>query len=159
VYSLNRDPSAVRYACRADVTQPDDPRSARPSYNRRSHPKQRTVMPRSDLLTQLVQQRRVDTTAVWLFPGALAGRPFNAEQLSRRLNAIGIRVRAARNTAMLGLAGEVPAVVLSHLLGLHVRTMSDWVRIAGTTGAEYAVELSRRAEVLQSPRGRKAPRA
>jgi len=97
------------------------------------------------LLTQLVHQRRVDTaTSVWLFPGAVAGRPFNAEQLSRRLNAIGVRVRAARNTAMLDLAGDVPAVVLSHLLGLHVRTTTDWVRVAGASGAEYAADVSRR---------------
>ncbi|GIM90159.1 hypothetical protein [Paractinoplanes toevensis] len=101
--------------------------------------------PVDDLLTELVRQRRTDTPgAVWLFPGAVAGRPFSADQLSRRLNAIGVRVRAARNTAMLDLAGDVPAVVLSHLLGLHVRTTTDWVRLAGATGAEYAAEVSRR---------------
>jgi L-alanine-DL-glutamate epimerase-like enolase superfamily enzyme len=96
-----------------------------------------------DLLTQLVQRRRGTGTG-WLFPGAVAGWPFNAEQLSRRLNAIGVRVRAARNATMIDLAGDVLAVVLSRLLGLHVRTTTDWVRIAGASGAEYAGEVCRR---------------
>lgn len=99
--------------------------------------------PVDDLLTQLVQRRRGTGTG-WLFPGAVAGQPFNAEQLTRRLNAIGVRVRAARNTTMIDLAGDVPAVVLSHLLGLHVRTTTDWVRIAGAPRAEYAADISQR---------------
>jgi hypothetical protein len=34
-----------------------------------------------DLLAQLVQRRRVDLSkTVWLFPGAVAGRPFTVDQ-------------------------------------------------------------------------------
>ncbi|AEB42671.1 hypothetical protein [Micromonospora maris] len=64
----------------------------------------------------------------WLFSGAVPGQPFSAEQLTHRLNALGIRIRAARNTTLIDLASEVPAVVLSQLLGLHVRTTTDWAR-------------------------------
>jgi L-alanine-DL-glutamate epimerase-like enolase superfamily enzyme len=64
--------------------------------------------------------------------------------MTRRLNAIGVRIRAARNTTMIDLAADVPAVVLSQLLGLHVRTTTDWVRIAGTPGAGYAADISKR---------------
>jgi L-alanine-DL-glutamate epimerase-like enolase superfamily enzyme len=96
-------------------------------------------------LIQLVRQRRAEPAgADWLFPGAVAGRPLNVEQMTRRLNTIGVQVRAARNTTMMDLAGDVPAVVLSQLLGLHVRTTTDWARVAGTPGAEYAADVSRR---------------
>jgi hypothetical protein len=48
-----------------------------------------------ELLTRLVQERRVDTAAtVWLFPGTLAGRPFNAGQ--QRGRAVGPADHAPR---------------------------------------------------------------
>jgi hypothetical protein len=40
--------------------------------------------------------------------------------ITARLNRIGIRARAGRNTALMELAGELPGVVLSGLLGIHI---------------------------------------
>ncbi|MGW7131315.1 hypothetical protein ACWGIA_23675 [Streptomyces bobili] len=38
----------------------------------------------------------------------------------RKLTALGIRARPARNTTLMELSAELPAVVLSRLLGLHI---------------------------------------
>src|SRR5439155_9498065 len=109
--------------------------------------------PVDDLVAQLAHQRRdkhAHGAKTWLFPGAVAGQPLSAEQLTHRLNALGVRIRPARNTTLMDLASDVPAVVLSHLLGLDVRTTTDWVRIAGAPGAEYAAEVSRREAFRKS---------
>ncbi|WP_406100646.1 hypothetical protein OG698_00195 [Streptomyces sp. NBC_01003] len=56
----------------------------------------------------------------WLFPGRMPGRPISVGQLGRHMTALGIRVKPARNTALMTLAAELPAVVFSRLLGLHI---------------------------------------
>lgn len=62
----------------------------------------------------------------WLFPGRPAGQPLTASTLGRWLNAHGIHARPARNTALLQLAGDLPAAVLAELLGLHINTAVGW---------------------------------
>jgi hypothetical protein len=59
---------------------------------------------------------------------------------------------------MLDLAGDVPAVVLSHLLGLHIHTTTDWERLAGARGADYAADLSRREGIRQQSGGSRRAR-
>lgn len=55
---------------------------------------------------------------------------------------MGVDVRAARNGAMLQLAGEVPAVVLADLLSISVNTAVKWVRVAsGDWSADAAERL------------------
>lgn len=74
----------------------------------------------------------------WLFPGHLPGRPITAHQLGRRLAAFGIDARASRRAAQLQLAAQVPAVVLSEMLGIAINTAVDWVHAAGGDWANYA---------------------
>ncbi|MFJ2566597.1 hypothetical protein ACIO02_27310 [Streptomyces sp. NPDC087568] len=60
-----------------------------------------------------------------------------------------------RNSALLDLAAELPAVVLSNLLGIHVHTATAWATEAGNTRPGYAAELARRN--TQRPRTSDAP--
>jgi hypothetical protein len=47
----------------------------------------------------------------------------------------------ARNTALVEPASELPAVVVSRLLGIHQNTADAWRRIGGQDGS-YAAELA-----------------
>lgn len=89
--------------------------------------------------------------ASWIFPGALAGRPINGSKLSGRLLRHGIDVRASRNTALLGLASDLPAPILSETLGIHINTAVDWV---GHAKRDWAAYLAARSEEdgLRRPR-------
>ncbi|MEU8927882.1 hypothetical protein AB0D10_44465 [Kitasatospora sp. NPDC048545] len=106
--------------------------------------------PLDDLIRVLVQRRTGRAAATplqesnWLFPGGLAGRPMSPEHLAHRLRGIGIHPRAARNTALMDLAAELPAVVVSRLLGFHQNTADTWQREATGSGTEYAADLTRR---------------
>ena len=64
----------------------------------------------------------------------------------RRLNRLGIRARLSRNTALMDLAAQLPATVLSDLLNLHTGTATAWNELAGNTRSGYAGELSRRRD-------------
>ena len=66
-------------------------------------------------------------------------------RLMRRLNDIGLPIRAGRGTALMDLAGQLPATVLSRLLGLHINTATAWSQEAGNTRPGYAAEVARRA--------------
>ncbi len=78
----------------------------------------------------------------WLLPGGAPGRPISARQLMRRLSRLGIQARLSRNTALIDLAAQLPATVLSDLLNLHTGTATAWNDVAGNTRAGYAAELS-----------------
>lgn len=73
----------------------------------------------------------------WLFPGGNPGRPITARGLPTRLRSIGIQAGAGRNTALIHLAGEIPAAVLASLLGLNPNTAVEWSKIAGRDWSEY----------------------
>lgn len=73
----------------------------------------------------------------WLFPGRPAGQPLTASTLGRWLNEHGIHARPARNTALLQLAGDLPAAVLAELLGLHINTAVGWSGYARRDWAAY----------------------
>ncbi|MGW3950180.1 hypothetical protein ACWEKM_04225 [Streptomyces sp. NPDC004752] len=79
----------------------------------------------------------------WLFPGRFPGQPLSLNQLIRRLQALGIQPRMARNTALVELASELPPVVVSRLLGIHQSTADVWQRIVGH-GNTYAADVARR---------------
>lgn len=55
----------------------------------------------------------------------------------------GIPAAASRNTALLGLAAELPAPVLATLIGLAPSTVDDWSRWAQT---DWSVYLAARAD-------------
>ncbi|MGW2564152.1 hypothetical protein ACWCXB_34065 [Streptomyces sp. NPDC001514] len=106
--------------------------------------------PLAGLVLKLVRTRQghavvghTDRTP-WLFPGALPGRPMNGVSLTARLNRMGIKARAGRNTALMELAGELPAVVLSDLLGIHISTATLWSQESGNTRPGYAAEVAQR---------------
>ncbi|MDR2988775.1 MAG: hypothetical protein LBV34_28460 [Nocardiopsaceae bacterium] len=106
--------------------------------------------PLAGLVLELVDTRRGHAvvghtdSAPWLFPGAFPGRPMDGVSITPRLNRIGIRARAGRNTALMELTGELPAVVLSGLLGIHIYTATLWAQEAGNTRPGYAAEVARR---------------
>lgn len=81
--------------------------------------------------------------ASWIFPGALAGRPVTGPKLSGRLLRHGIDVRASRNTALMALASDLPAPILSEMLGIHINTAVEWV---GHVKRDWAVYLAARSE-------------
>jgi hypothetical protein len=77
-------------------------------------------------------------TSPWLFPGALPGRPLDAETLRVRLAAIGIATMRVRTATLLDLAAQIPAAVLADLVGLDPTTAARWNRAAGGDWATYA---------------------
>ncbi len=83
------------------------------------------------------------TTSPWLFPGHLPGRPITASRLGARLGALGIDARAARRSALIQLAAELPAPVLADSLGIKIATASDWVKTAGGDWSNYAAATAR----------------
>jgi hypothetical protein len=107
--------------------------------------------PLDQLVTELVE-RRVGHTATgrtatnrWLFPGAAPGTPLSSAGLGARLRRLGIPVRLSRNTALMDLAGQLPAAVLSRLLGLHLDTATTCTIEAGNTRQRYAAATAARA--------------
>ncbi|WP_329012029.1 hypothetical protein [Streptomyces sp. NBC_00690] len=52
--------------------------------------------------------------------------------------------KPARNTALLDLAAGLPAVVLSRLLGIPIRSATRWTQYSGASRSAYAADLSRR---------------
>ncbi|MCR8577566.1 hypothetical protein [Streptomyces sp. Isolate_219] len=107
--------------------------------------------PLGNLIRELVRTRRGHAnvghtdTSPWLIPGGRPGRPMNPARLMRRLNNIGLPTRAGRGTALMDLAGRLPATVLSRLLGIHIQTATAWSQEAGNTRPGYAAEVARRA--------------
>lgn len=79
----------------------------------------------------------------WLLPGRFPSQHLSRSQLVRRLHPLGVRPRMARNTALVELASELPAVVVSRLLGVHQNTADAWKRIGGQDNA-YAAEVASR---------------
>jgi hypothetical protein len=73
----------------------------------------------------------------WLFPGGSPGQPISESVLSLRLKRIGVDCSEARRTALLQLAGQMPAALVADLLGVHVATATQWAQIAGRTWGDY----------------------
>ncbi|MFF1794029.1 hypothetical protein ACFVXQ_07320 [Kitasatospora sp. NPDC058263] len=92
----------------------------------------------------LARPREGTAPRQWLFPGAMPGRPVSAHRLGERLTAHGIEVRAARNTAVLALAQDLPSPVVSELLDLHITTAVYWGKRGGRDWTGYLE--SRRGE-------------
>ena len=52
----------------------------------------------------------------------------------------GVDVRAAKNTAVMALAADLPASVLSQIIGVHINTAVDWVRLAKRDWTDFIAE-------------------
>jgi hypothetical protein len=106
--------------------------------------------PLDELLLRLAANRRGFAALAhtddhpWLFPGGAPALPLTAHRLMERVKQLGIQARPARNTAMLDLAAQLPGVVLSKLLGIHINTATRWTDQAGAPRAAYAAEVARR---------------
>ncbi|MET7620547.1 hypothetical protein [Streptomyces sp. NPDC005408] len=92
------------------------------------------------------QAHRADTPRQvrWLFPGRFPGQRLSCGQMRRRLHDLGIRPRVSRNTVLVELAGELPAVVVSRLLGVCQTTADTWQRIAAGQDNAYAAKVIQR---------------
>jgi hypothetical protein len=100
------------------------------------------------LFAELVEQRRgyaavTVSENLWLFPGGRSGRHMSPSRMGIRLKQIGISPLLARNTALIELAGELPAPVIAKLLGFSVKRAVTWNAEAGNTNAQYAAAVAR----------------
>ncbi|MDR8412597.1 hypothetical protein MTP10_28195 [Nonomuraea sp. 3-1Str] len=80
----------------------------------------------------------------WLFPGQYANQHMHPASLNQLLNAVGAHSRPGRSTALMDLASQLPPVVVSKLLGLHISTATEWAQAAGNTRPGYAASVARR---------------
>lgn len=102
-----------------------------------------------DLIRSLIAERTGDGTAdidadTWLFPGPRRGQPRSSRELLRTLAGLGVPATIGRNTALMELAGEMPAAVISGLLGLNLQRATTWTQDAGNTRPGYAAAVARR---------------
>ena len=63
--------------------------------------------------------------------------------MGARLRGIGISPQLARNTALIELAGELPAAVISKLLGFSIKRALAWNIEAGIANPRYAAAVAR----------------
>ena len=72
----------------------------------------------------------------YLLPSRLPTKPANPQALYALLGRYGIPI-AARNTAMLALAADLPAPVLASLVGIAPSIAASWSRLARTDWTGY----------------------
>ncbi|UXX98053.1 hypothetical protein N7U49_48025 (plasmid) [Streptomyces sp. AD2-2] len=76
-----------------------------------------------------------------LLPGRLAGRPRSPGGLAAQLAKHGLPTLAARNTALFGMAGELPPIIMCDLFGIHRNTATQWAALAQDSWAGYLAAL------------------
>jgi hypothetical protein len=86
----------------------------------------------------------------WLFPGSYPSQHLSPTYLSRRLKDLGLPARAGRHAAILDLSSQLPAAVISRLLGISVSAASRWRQTHGDWSA-YAAEIIRRQAARATP--------
>ena len=105
--------------------------------------------PLDALLARLASERRAYSGIAagdgrrWLFPGLDSGRPLTASHLGQRLRRLGIQPVQDRRAALAHLGGQLPAALLSRLLGIAPTTAVRWVRVAGGDWNTYAAQIAR----------------
>lgn len=95
--------------------------------------------PPMDTIAGLVldAQRPVGAGDGWLFPGRHPGTHITAEHLRDRLARYGLASITSRASAILALAGQLPAPVLAERLGIHQSRAAAWARTAGQDYGSY----------------------
>ncbi|MGW7086613.1 hypothetical protein ACWGH2_24380 [Streptomyces sp. NPDC054871] len=73
----------------------------------------------------------------WIFPGQAAGTHRSAAAFTARLRRHGLPARTGRNTALLALAEDLPASVLSDTLGISITAALQWTRRAARDWNAY----------------------
>ena len=97
-----------------------------------------TLLRRLPIATSVGTARALPAAEQWLFPGRRPVRAARPTTLANRLRRLAVEPRAARNSALLHLAEQLPARVLADLLGLHIGTAERWSATAGTRWMGYA---------------------
>lgn len=98
-----------------------------------------------DLIADLPGTKTGDSAdGAWIFPGFRRGQPLSPKVLLRRLAKLGVPATVGRNSALMELAAEMPAAVLSGLLGISVNRATRWTQEAGNTRPGYAAEVANR---------------
>ena len=93
-----------------------------------------------DAIALALRDRQPERTGTggWLLPGRYAGTHITADTLRVRLKRYGIGPsREGRHAALLALAARLPAPILAERIGIHQARAAQWVRLAGSTYAEY----------------------
>jgi len=109
--------------------------------------------PLDELIVELVNNRKGQAVIgctdshPWLFPGGLPGLPLTPAWITARLKALGIPPQVSRNSALMDLAADLHAAVLSQLLGISVNAATLWAAEAGNTRPGYAAEVFRRNDL------------
>jgi hypothetical protein len=83
-----------------------------------------------------------------LFPGRVPDQPVARAPFGKRLRTYGISARAARNTALITMAADLPAPLLADLLGLHIATAVRW---AGYARRDWESYLAHRRQDANLP--------
>jgi hypothetical protein len=78
--------------------------------------------------------------------GTVDGRGISEGHLGRRLARLGIRSHPGRHAALLDLSTQLPAAVLSRLLGVSASTADRWTSRSGNSWAGYAAAIQRRGQ-------------
>ena len=74
----------------------------------------------------------------WLFPGRHPGRPADPHSVRRWVLACGVApMQPHRASALIDLAGQLPAPVVAELLGIAVGTAVKWSTLAGRPWGQY----------------------
>jgi hypothetical protein len=77
------------------------------------------------------RKAKLPTDPGWLFIGGHPGRPMVPNALGTRLRRLGVRPGPHRRAALYQLAAELPAALVTDLLGLSPTTANAWARLAG----------------------------
>lgn len=109
-----------------------------------------------ELIMKFLHDRRSAATTgpddhTWLYPARRLGQPLAPRDLLPRLRVLGVSPTLSRNTALMDMASEMPAAVITRLLGISLDRATRWTQDAGNTRPGYAAELARRRAAQQSP--------
>jgi hypothetical protein len=94
------------------------------------------------LLAELLAQTNTSSiwhpATRWLFPGRVPGQPVSAQALRVRLKALGVPVRAGKNSALAALVTELAAPLVAEAIGIHASTANRWASQNGAGWHRYA---------------------
>lgn len=98
--------------------------------------------PVADLIREHLAHRpnmatAANTVSPWLFPGVRPGQPITANWLTIQLHNLGIRPRAARNSALRQLVMDMPPPVAAEALGYSPNTTERHAKDSGTIWSFY----------------------
>jgi hypothetical protein len=73
----------------------------------------------------------------WLVPGGIPGNALATENIRSQLVERGIKPHNSRKAALFQLATEVPTPILADLLGVSIKTATNWASLAARDWNTY----------------------